>query len=252
MIILEKLYDCAQQHLGTEQKNWAAFADNFLSIFKAHVSLYRVAFGSTGTTPTTFEIIATSNQAFMSEYVERRMYELHPFPETTLAPLVPVRRSDDLNDEEFKNLGELAEYLIANGSFFTIMVPAILPDNSFLGLYVWRTEAEGDFDDTEMQRLALFMRHLMVLVDVKSLIPFNPKTPKNTTSSMATFGARHGLTDAEIQVLTALLSGHAPRSIAKQTKRTYGTVRWHIQNILQKCGVGSQRELLRAFFQSQA
>jgi DNA-binding CsgD family transcriptional regulator len=164
--------------------------------------------------------------------------------------MVPIRRSDVLSDEEFLNLGELSQFLLQHGAFHFSTTPAILPDGSYLGLYTWRDQHQSDISDIEVQRLALFMRHLMVMVDVTALIPIEPAGPHYQREAMHGFAEQHGLTETENRILVALLSGHAPRSIASQTDRSYGIVRWHIQNILEKCGVNSQKELFRAFFQA--
>ncbi len=63
-------------------------------------------------------------------------------------------------------------------------------------------------------------------------------------------GAKVGLTPSEIEVFSHLARGISVRSIADMTDRSYQTTRWHIQNILTKCGVQSQKELLYALFNS--
>ena len=67
-------------------------------------------------------------------------------------------------------------------------------------------------------------------------------------SQVDVFGTQHGLTKTEIEILSALLDGHSLRGIAENTKRTYGTTRWHVQNILSKCQVNNQKTLLREFY----
>lgn len=250
MIILEKLYDCAERHLATEAKDWPAFAEAFKGVFDANVCIYRIAFAEDGQTPVGLDFIATTDAEFSSKYVEKEIHLLHPVKESSLTPMIPVRRSDLMNDEDFLNLGDLSDFLMEHGAFHFSTTPAILPDGSYLGLYTWRDRHQSDLSDVEIQRLALFMRHLMVMVDVSALIPIKPGGTQRQREAMGCFADRFKLTDTENRILLALLSGHAPRSIASQTDRSYGTVRWHIQNILEKCGVNSQKELFRAFFQN--
>lgn len=248
MIILEKLYDLAEQHLDAKTQDWTGFSDGFTGIADADISLYRISFKEDNITPIGVDVIATSNKKFMKEYVNRQLYNLHPVKETDLQPLEPVKRTDYADDDQFMELGELADFLINNGVFYIMMVPAVLPDGSFLGLYMWRSKAEADFTNVELQRAVLFMRHLLAIIDVNALLPIKPELPAGNPRT-ASFGERFGLTNAEISVLSALLSGHSPRSIASKANRSYGTVRWHIQNILEKCQVSSQKELFRAFFE---
>ncbi|VAW24699.1 hypothetical protein MNBD_ALPHA11-707, partial [hydrothermal vent metagenome] len=55
-------------------------------------------------------------------------------------------------------------------------------------------------------------------------------------------------TDTEIDILSALLQGQSLKIIAYETKRSYNTIRWHVQNILEKCQVKTQTNLLREFY----
>ena len=126
--------------------------------------------------------------------------------------------------------------------FYQLIAPAILPDGSFLGLLVWRNENQADYTAADKQRIALFMRHLLAKVEFRKLVD----TRQN--SQVDVFGTQHGLTKTEIEILSALLDGHSLRGIAENTKRTYGTTRWHVQNILSKCQVNNQKTLLREFY----
>ena len=67
-------------------------------------------------------------------------------------------------------------------------------------------------------------------------------------AAIVTFGQKYGLTSTEIEILDGLLQGQTPSALAENTGRTYGTVRWHVQNILEKCQVNSQKGLLSEFY----
>lgn len=242
MIELEKLYDSVEQNLTKSPMNWRSFASGFKSIFKADVVLYRSKHAAENEPATDMEIIATSDPDTMDEYIEKRIFEMHPVSETNLAPLEPTRRTDLMADEDFRRLGALSDYLISHNMFFMMVVPSIMPDGSFVSLYVWRGESDGDFSDIEKQRLTLIMRHLLAIVGGRELTPSQP------SDDLLTFGARYSLTPTEIEILGNLLQGHSLKSIASETDRSYGTVRWHVQNILEKCHVKTQRNLLSEFY----
>jgi len=45
-------------------------------------------------------------------------------------------------------------------------------------------------------------------------------------------------------VAVNLAKGHKLRKIAEMTGPSYGTLRWHLQNIFAKCGVSNQVDLV--------
>lgn len=53
-----------------------------------------------------------------------------------------------------------------------------------------------------------------------------------------------GLSPAEARVAVNLAKGHKLRKIAEMTGPSYGTLRWHLQNIFAKCGVSNQVDLV--------
>ena len=53
-----------------------------------------------------------------------------------------------------------------------------------------------------------------------------------------------GLSPAEARVATMLARGHKLREIAVLTGPSYGTLRWHLQNIFAKCSVSNQMDLV--------
>lgn len=53
-----------------------------------------------------------------------------------------------------------------------------------------------------------------------------------------------GLSPTEARVATMLAKGHKLREIAVLTGPSYGTLRWHLQNIYAKCGVSNQVDLV--------
>ncbi len=242
MIVLEALYDSVEAHLRTHRKNWERFSRDFQSVFDADFLLYRVTLDPVTKKPVDFTNIATSNQTVMNLYMNNRIYENNVISESELVSLEPVLRSEVLPDEDFRKTGKLYDFMIANGVFHSMVVPAILADGSYAGFVVWRDESRHNFNSLEKQRLALFMRHLLTVVDGN--IMQNGIPVKGTDK----FSRRWGLTQAESDILEALIAGRSLKQISKDSGRTYGTVRWHVQNILEKCQVSSQKELLHQFY----
>lgn len=240
MEILEKLYNSTAKNLSRADKDWLAFGQEFKQIFDSDMILYRITF-SDGAVDL-FDPISTSDPEIVKKYVEDKMYEYHPMAESDMPSLEPDRRSDAMTDEDFKQLGPYADMMIDLGIFYLIVVPAKLPDDMYVAMVCWRDEASGDFSNLEKQRLALIMRHLLVYVGEQEFVLNEPE------SDVVSFGKKYSLTETEVSILSALLQGHALKLIAEETKRTYGTVRWHVQNILEKCQVGNQKELLREFY----
>ncbi len=96
-----------------------------------------------------------------------------------------------------------------------------------------------------------FGLQIMPLVDdrcstAESFVWFVHRT--NPNRAVIEMGVKVGLTPAEIEVFSQIARGISVRSVADITGRSYQTTRWHIQNILSKCGVQSQRELLYQLF----
>lgn len=63
-------------------------------------------------------------------------------------------------------------------------------------------------------------------------------------SKVSDFSKANGLTVSETRILDLLSKGVTARSISVQTGRTYGTTRWHLQNILSKTRMRSQTQLI--------
>lgn len=242
MIILEKLYESAAARLTSGAPDWAGFAEDFRTIFNAHMILYRPQFEADNVTMHTLGTIVTSDPEMEAEYVRQKLYVNHPVPEQNLTPLEPLRRNETISDEMFRQIGARYDFFETFGMFHMMIVPAKLPDGDNLALMVWRPEDAENFSDIEKQRAALFMRYLL------SLIGAVRHQSSEMDNQVAAFGARYNLTDAETEVLAALLSGEPLRQIAAGSGRSYGTVRWHVQNILEKCQVSNQKNLLREFY----
>ncbi|MBO6758979.1 MAG: helix-turn-helix transcriptional regulator [Roseibium sp.] len=242
MRILEQLYQCVENHLARNKPHWPDFASGFKTVFGAEMALYRVRYNEHGVRVSDFNVITTSNTPVLEAYLEKRLFDYHPMPETELAPLEPIRRTDSFTDDEFVQFGELSEFMLKHGMFYLMVVPALMQDGTYVGLYLWRGQNQRDFDDQEKQRSALIMRYLLAIVDHQHLIE------TSADADVEKFGRKHGLTPTETGILAALLQGKSPKQIAAETGRTYGTVRWHIQNVLEKCHVGTQRSLLAEFY----
>lgn len=241
MQLLEKLYDCADTHLKSETYNWDEFCKEFCDIFNSEMALYRLTFDE-NKAPQNFDVITVSVPELGREYKEKKLYAQHKVAESDMSPLEPVKRTDIITDDQLKQVDVLRDLNQRYGYFYQLIAPAILSDGSFLGLIAWRNETQPDFTSADKQRIALFMRHLLAKVQFRKLVNMKEN------SQVEAFGTHHDLTKTEIEVLSALLDGHSLRSIAANTKRTYGTTRWHVQNILSKCHVNNQKTLLREFY----
>ena len=242
MEILEKLYNCADLHLDNATQDWESFSAEFCKIFKSDMVLYHLTFEPDFKTPKSFNVVITSQPKMAQEYIGQKLYLKQPIDEASLAPLEPRLRSEVMSDEELKKSDVLKDFVARYGYFYQLIAPAILPDGTFLGLVVWRDETKADFNALDKQRIALFMRHLLAKVQLRNLIMVKPD------DDVTIYGREYNLTKTETEILTALLDGHSLKSIANATERTYGTVRWHVQNILSKCQVSNQKALLSNFY----
>ncbi len=244
MIELEKLYDCADRHLLAKVQNWDRFASDFEVVFGSKMALYRPTLAKDGLDFLSMdELIATTSREVMIEFFEREIIKFGRMFEDAGNPLEPFRRTDVLSDDEYRSSEVTKAFLLPNDVFFLMIVYAILSDGSVLVLYVWRSERERDYSDIEKQRLALFMRYLARLVRIGS-----PSPVYAPDKELLEFGTKYRLTEAEVSVLSGLLQGQSLKFIALDSDRSYGTVRWHVQNILEKCQVKSQKNLLGEFY----
>lgn len=244
MIELEKLYDCADRHLAGKAQDWDSFASEFEVVFGSKMALYRPSVtGGRLDFLSMDELISTTNREIMEEFFEKKIIDYGVMFEDAGNPLEPFRRTDFLSDDEYRSSEVTKIFLKPNDVFYMMIVHAILPDNSLLVLYLWRGENGQDYSEIEKQRIALFMRYLRVLI--RKLNPLRTYSPDMELSE---FGKKYSLTKSEIMVLSKLLEGHSLKSISKDIDRSYGTVRWHVQNILEKCQVKSQKKLLGEFY----
>ncbi|MCF6326431.1 MAG: LuxR C-terminal-related transcriptional regulator [Devosiaceae bacterium] len=244
MIELEKLYECAGNFLSGEQQDWDGFAKDFSSIFGTKFVLYRPSFKAGVLALRSMEgIVATTDPEMVEQYVKDRIFDLNQIPDDSLNPLEPNRRSDIMPDEIFRNQDVVKKYFIPNGIFYMLAVLAIEQNDGYLMLVSWRDESGGDFSDMEKQRMALFMRYLCVLVEKAEF----KKSPVDE-NEIKDFGRCYDLTSAETGILSGLLQGKSLRQIASDSGRSYGTVRWHVRNLLNKCQVSTQQTLLSEFY----
>ena len=239
---LEQLYNSAESWLGSEQADWDSFCADISKICDAHIALYRTKYDPENGSIVSADYIATTDPVMVNAYKNLGLQNTQPIPENSLTPLEPLRRTDIIDDETYMAIPAYGEFARTYGYFYQMMTPAILPDKSILGLLLWRNETQEDFSDLEKQRAALFMRHLMGSVYMSKI------GETSTGNKVDDFGKRHNLTPTETDILAALLNGHSLREISEATDRSYGTVRWHVQNILDKCQVSSQKSLLSEFY----
>lgn len=245
MIELEKLYQCAEINLQGKSQDWDGFAKSFKLAFEARLMLYTPTFeedvlawrSSNG-------LIATTDPEVAAKYIGNKMYEHTHIPEQSLSPLEPFRRTDALSDDQYKSLTIARNFYLPNNMFYLIASIAVLRDSSHLILVAARSEQQSDFSDIEKQRLSLFMRYLATFLRTPGSL-----VAQASETELTLFGERYALTNTEVRILAALLQGYSLRNIAQESGRSYGTMRWHVQNILGKCQVKTQQNLLNEFYQ---
>ncbi len=248
MKVLADLHGAVEALQREGFRDWDAFARAAGTIQNAGFALYRATFAPGGRVPEAVEFIASSDTSVTEAYRELRIWRHNVIPETEMAPLEPVRRTDVIDEEEFARLGPIHDFMRCHGMDYQILVPAVLAENRMLGMFLWRDRAGGDFDDLEKQRLALFMRHLVAVSGSSRLGGGAGAADAGLREAVGRFAGHWALTPAESDILADLLEGLSLREIARRSGRSYGTVRWHVRNILEKCQVGSQRDLLREFY----
>jgi len=244
MIELENLYNCADKYLSGEVQDWESFACDFAATFGTRMALYTPSRKEDGLFFLSMdELIATTDREIMAEFFDKGIVKFEPMFEDGGNPLEPFRRTDIFSDDDFRGFEVTKVFLQPNDVFYLMIVYAILSDGSVLVFYLWRSERQNDFSDIEKQRLTLFMRYLAKLVQREK-----SKTGLDANKEVREFGKKYDLTEAEVNILNALLDGKSLRYIAENSSRSYGTVRWHVQNILNKCQVKSKKNLLSEFY----
>jgi DNA-binding CsgD family transcriptional regulator len=99
-----------------------------------------------------------------------------------------------------------------------------------------RAESQGDFSQAELALL----RKLQPFLEYTLNTVYLPQR----LAERATIGARHQLTDRQLDVLELVVSGASNKAIAQELGLGLATVKTHLQNIYQKTGVASRAELL--------
>ena len=248
MIDLERLYDSAHEHLSKQNQDWHNFAQDFSEIFSSHLAIYctppnneKLDLNSQD------ELIATTNKELVEEFFAKGINELDHMFEDNPNPLEPFRRTDYMSDEEYRAHEITKKLLEENDVFYLMVVHAILPNGSPLVLFMWRGENDNDYSDSEKQRITLFMRHLATLVSASN-VKLGIEDSTSPNKEIRSFGEKYSLTHTEVSILSDLIAGQSLKMIATKSGRSYGTVRWHVQNILAKCQVKSQKNLLSEFY----
>lgn len=238
------MYESAGKYLSVAPQHWDQFVVDFQGIFGAAIVLYQPTFEKGVMAWRSVEqTIATTHPEYADDYVKYKVFESNQISDDSLNPLEPSRRSDIIPDDVYRVTGVANDFFIPRGIFHMLAVSAILPDETHLMMVLWRSEDAGDFSDIEKQRMALFMRYLATLVPSDQA-----ELDVAPGHGVEEFGAKYALTETEVSVLAALLQGQSLRMIADESGRAYGTVRWHVQNILEKCQVKTQKNLLSEFY----
>lgn len=181
--------------------------------------------------------------AIWREYLARKLYNYNNIPESILPTLEPVRRTDHTPDDLFaEQLGKPGEFFLEKDIFYLLMIHNQLSQYSYLVLMLWRGRSAKDFTDQEKQRFALLVRYILALSTGLAQTSIDP------SHAFRRFATQYGLTPTETEILAALIQGHSPRAIAGASGRSYGTVRWHVQNILEKSQAGTRQQLMREFY----
>lgn len=244
MIILEKLYEISDKHLAHGSMDWAVFAGEFEEVIEAKMALYRPSVQNKENNPVTSdEVLATTSHQIMHEYFKEKIYQNNDLQIDPESPFEPVKRTDNMSDLELQDLWYWDSFLRPHDIFYVMAIFAIMPDGSYLVLMLWRDSKGVDFSDLEKQRLAIFMRHLAAIASASMSNSISLPGP-----AIQMFGKKYKLTDSETIILSALIQGQTLRTIASETNRTYGTLRWHVHNILEKCQVKTQQNLLAEFY----
>lgn len=219
----------------------------FQALFDAHGLFYRVDFCEQNQIQD-FVVIATSDPATINEYIRKKLFQHLVLHEAAQPNLIPCRRSDmtPVTDLHPDVDGFYRQY----GLFHLLMTPARISQNSYLAIVAWRPEQASDFNDAEKDRLGLLMRYLMALLSVQEFLPEHDAGCRD--EALLQFADHYRLTKSETGILHHLLRGKTLKEIAATTGRSYGTVRWHTRNLLEKCQVSSQRNLINAYYRSVA
>lgn len=243
MLVLEKLYKSATKHLAKQEQNWDSFSKDFSKIFNAKMALYQSKIDSDNLDFIEMDqLIATTDKKILEEFFDKEIAKYGYMFDDVGKPFEPFRRTDIMSDEEYRKQEASKKFLLPNNVFYLMITFAGLSDGSFLMLYLWRSEEQQDFTDLEKLRLTLFMRYLA------SLIKIDDCAVKREDNDLVTFGKKYNLTEAETNILMDMLAGNSLKMIAKKRKRSYNTIRWHVQNILEKCQVKTQKDLLSEFY----
>ncbi len=243
MLVLEELYKSTAKHLSKQKQDWDSFSKDFSKIFDAKMALYQSKLDRDNLDFVEMDqLIATTDKKILEEFFDKEIAKYGYMFEDIGKPFEPFRRTDIMSDEEYRKQEASKEFLLPNNVFYLMITFAGLNDGSFLMLYLWRGEEQQDFTDLEKLRLTLFMRYLA------SLIRIDDCAVDKKDSGLIAFGKKYNLTEAETNILIDMLAGSSLKMIAKKRKRSYNTVRWHVQNILEKCQVKNQKDLLSEFY----
>ena len=244
MDLLEKLYGIAEKNLTATHLDWPQFSVDFEEVFNAKMTLYRSdSEAESQDLVKRKEVITTNSLEQMEDYFRDKVYESHGLVQYIADQFEPIRRTDRISDDELRQHPFYKSFLRPNNTFYLMVVHAVLPDESSLVQFIWRAETQSDFSDKEKLRMALFMRMLARIVGQLKIKPMS-----EPSSDVEAFGEKHALTKAETGILGELLEGQSLRQIAEQSGRSYGTIRWHVHNLLGKCEVKTQKSLLYEFY----
>lgn len=150
------------------------------------------------------------------------------------------RASDYMRFDEWQNNEHRADFLIPNNMFYLVGVQLLQGNNLIGEITLHRTQAQGDFRDSEVQMLTMLSSHLQLIF---SRIKKNESCDK-AIFSLSDMCRRYGLTMREAEILKLLTFGNNNKQISEQLGISGETVKSHLHNVFCKTKTSSRVELL--------
>ncbi len=246
MNLLEKQFDVADKFLTNQSElNWQRFCEDLAKVSNFGCVLYIVN-PKTDARHQTDELLGTSHIELFTAYAAENIAQFHLIPEDSLYVLSPTIRSELVDDANFqlhlKKHPAYGKFCTKWDFYYQMIVPTRLPSGRIVGLVSFRGKTEPDFIAKDGRRLALLTRHIVSHIERIDAVSETKQMIINA------FREANQLTSTEAEILSYLARGQSLRQISTASSRGYGTIRWHVQNILSKTGNTSQKELIANFY----
>jgi len=151
-----------------------------------------------------------------------------------------ARFSDYVSEKDLVNSGLYHDWLRLRHWLHGAMVASLEQKDPLAWITFYREADEPDFNQEEMNYLSLFQAHFDAAVH-RILRAEHRWGLENILRATA---ARYGLSERELEILGTLLEGKTNAEIAEQMFISPGTVKVHIEHILNKTGARSRTELV--------